>query len=282
MNGSKIFTASIVVLALALGFFLGKVTGTCCHGHAPQAATEAEIAPDDRPDIGPRGKFRGKHDRKFNSEKNIAIMDSILQVTPEQKKLLEENRVKGDSVFKALRQQKHEAEKTLGQALENKDEGAITAAKAMILEVEKAMLENRINGVRALSKIFSDEQFKKFNEYHKEQMNKFKERFKNSPPKGEPRDVERNGEGNPPPPPEFGQDGKRGGEMRGERPHGGPEAPDGEMRGEGPRGEHGRPHGGPHGHGGPGGHDGPHGGPGMNGGPHGGPDGNPPPPPRDR
>ena len=126
-------------------------------------------------------------------------------MTPEQKAAIEESRVKGDSVFKELRKQKHEAEKALGEALESRDAASIDAAKAKVLEADKALLEHRINGMAALGKILTAEQLEKFNAFHKEQMNNFKERMKNGPkgpgPHGEHGPHGGHNHGNPPPPP---------------------------------------------------------------------------------
>ena len=121
-------------------------------------------------------KFRGKMD--------FAAMDSLLQVTPEQKATLEASRAKGDSIFKELRKQKHEAEKALGEALESKDSAGIDAAKAKVLDADKALLEHRINGMQALAGILTAEQLEKFNAFHKERTKAFKERFKNGPHHG--------------------------------------------------------------------------------------------------
>lgn len=202
MNGNKLFAASIAILALALGFFLGTLKGSCCapceHSamNAPCDCTKglpcscekngqpchcpncAKHENGEHKHMGPHGDFdKGP---KFKGP-NFAAMDSLLQVTPEQKAAIEASRVKGDSVFKVLRQQKHEAERALGEALESKDAAGIDAAKAKVLEADKALLEHRINGMAALGKILTAEQLEKFNNFHKEQMKHFKERMKNGP-----------------------------------------------------------------------------------------------------
>ena len=147
MNGNKLFAASIAVLALALGFFLGSFCGkscpccnkgemTCCkkmegplpaqrHGSLPRPTRQPSRRRSTRVRmaISPKGpKFKGKMD--------FAAMDSLLQVTPEQKAASIESRAKGDSIFKDLRKQKHDAEKALGEALESSDAAGIEAAKA--------------------------------------------------------------------------------------------------------------------------------------------------------
>lgn len=181
MKGVKLFTASLAVLALALGFFLGSFCGKsspCC---SKGEMTCCKKMDGDFKSHGPHGDFKG-HGPNFKHKMDPAAIDSMLEVTPEQKTALEASRAKGDSIFKDLRKNKHEAEKALGQALENSDPAAIEAAKAQVLDADKALLEHRINGVAALASILSKEQLDKFNQFHKEQMKKFRERKHGNPP----------------------------------------------------------------------------------------------------
>lgn len=209
MNGNKLFAVSIAVLALALGFFLGTLKGGCCCGGMDMSCCKkgapcehsAMNAPCEHGNHhmgkhkGPHGDFKGPGPR-FKGKMDFAEMDSLLQVTPEQKAAIEASRTKGDSLFKDLRKNKHEAEKALGEALESGDKNAIETAKAKVLDVDRALLEHRINGVQTLAGILSKEQFDKFNQFHKEQMKKFREFRKG--PKG-PHEGDQHG--NPPPPP---------------------------------------------------------------------------------
>lgn len=210
MNGNKLFAASIAILALALGFFLGNLhIGGCCCQKAEMSCCKKMQGPCPRQGMmpppgaphhpgemheghkGPHGDFDKGPGPKFKGP-NFEVIDSLLQVTPEQKAAIEENRVKGDSIFKELRKNKHEAEKALGAALESRNEANIEAAKAKVLEADKALLEHRINGMAALGKILTAEQLEKFNAFHKEQMKKFREHKKGHGPHGNP----------PPPPPQ--------------------------------------------------------------------------------
>ena len=246
MNGNKLFAASLAILALALGFFLGNINAncsscccskgemTCCKkGGMPceHSAMNAPGAPCDcvkgqpcncekngqpchcpncakhgHDGHGPKGDF-SKGPKNFKGP-NLEAIDSLLQVTPEQKAALEASRAKGDSIFKDLRAQKHDAEKALGAALESGDQKAIDVAKAQVLDADKALLEHRINGVAGLAKILSKEQLDKFNQFHKEQMKKFKDRMKEGHhgPKGPKGPHEGHHEGPhgelPPPPPQ--------------------------------------------------------------------------------
>ena len=197
MNGAKLFAASLVVFALTLGFFLGNICGKsdCCCNKAEMACCKKMEGPCPRqgmmppPPPGPKGPH-GHHGDfhkgpKFKGHMNPEVIDSLLQVTPEQKAALDESRAKGDSIFKDLRKQKHEAEKALGQALESRDAASIDDAKAKVLDADKALLEHRINGMQALAKILNSEQLEKFNQFHKEQMKKFKERMRKAPAEGE-------------------------------------------------------------------------------------------------
>lgn len=209
MNGNKLFAVSIAVLALALGFFLGTLKGGCCCGGMDMSCCKkgapcehsAMNAPCEHGNHhmgehkGPHGDFKGPGPR-FKGKMDFAEMDSLLQVTPEQKAAIETSRTKGDSLFKDLRKNKHEAEKALGEALESGDKNAIETAKAKVLDADRALLEHRINGVQTLAGILSKEQFDKFNQFHKEQMKKFREFRKG--PKG-PHEGDHHG--NPPPPP---------------------------------------------------------------------------------
>ena len=195
MKGVKLFTASLAVLALALGFFLGNFCGKSCPCCNKAEMTCCKKMDGDFKGHGPHGDFKG-HGPNIKHKMDPAAIDSMLEVTPEQKTALEASRAKGDSIFKELRKNKHEAEKALGEALEKNDPTAIEAAKAQVLDADKALLEHRINGVAALANILSKEQLDKFNQFHKEQMKKFRER------KHGPKGPHEGPDGNPPPPPQ--------------------------------------------------------------------------------
>lgn len=195
MNGAKLFVASLVVLALTLGFFLGNIcnkSGCCCNkaemacckkmeGMCPRQGMMPPPPPPgphhhgdfQKGPRGPHGDFR--ESPRFKERFNPALIDSMLEVTPEQKAALDANRAKGDSIFKELRKQKHDAEKALGMALEKNVAEEIEAAKIQVLDADKALLEHRIKGVAALTKILSPEQRAKFDQYRKEQREKIRE-----------------------------------------------------------------------------------------------------------
>jgi Spy/CpxP family protein refolding chaperone len=98
-------------------------------------------------------------------------MDSILQVTHEQKAAFESLRLKTDSTFKELRKQKKDAEKALHEALDSNDEKKIAAAKVEILKAQEALLNHRIKGVKDFNKILTKEQLEKFKSFHKDHRN---------------------------------------------------------------------------------------------------------------
>ena len=193
----------MVVFALTLGFFLGNVCGKCsmccCH-KAEMACCKKMEGPCPRNGMmpppppgqfyegheghkGPQGHFR--ESPRFKAKFNPALIDSMLEVTPEQKAALDANRAKGDSIFKDLRKQKHAAEKALGEALEKNVASEIEAAKLQVLDADKALLEHRIKGVAALTKILTPEQRTKFDQYRKEQMKAFHEQKKRPRPEPE-------------------------------------------------------------------------------------------------
>ena len=99
-------------------------------------------------------------------------MDSVLQVTHEQKAALEQQRHEMDSAFKDLRKQKKNAEKALHDALDSNDEKKIAAAKVEILKAQEALLNHRIKGVKDFNKILTKEQLEKFKSFHKDHRNK--------------------------------------------------------------------------------------------------------------
>ncbi len=120
------------------------------------------------------GKHHGEHfkdhkrfDKKFDFKKGADFMDSVLQVTHEQKAAFEKLRVTTDSTFKELRKQKKDAERALHEALDSNDDKKIAAAKAEILKAQEALLNHRINGVKEFNKILTKEQLEKFKNFQK-------------------------------------------------------------------------------------------------------------------
>ena len=102
MKGSKLFVASLVIFALTLGFFLGNICGkgsTCCCHKAEMACCKKMEGPCPRNGMmppppppphpgkfhegpkGPRGDFR--ESPRFKAKFNPALIDSMLEVTPE-------------------------------------------------------------------------------------------------------------------------------------------------------------------------------------------------------
>ena len=122
-------------------------------------------------------------DKKFDPEKGTAFMDSVLQVTHEQKAALEQQRRVMDSTFKVLRKQKKDAEKALRDALDNNDDAKIAAAKKDILKAQEALLNHRIDGVKGLNKILTKEQREKFKFMQFDRMKKQQDKLPPPPPR---------------------------------------------------------------------------------------------------
>ena len=207
---TKTFFASLIIFACSLGFFIGAFAfnnagfspcskngicefqpGDCCKKKAPcgpdckcprcmRHGEEFGEGPHHKGDHfrgePPRDpNFKGKHfdkkfDKKFDFKKGEAFMDSVLQVTPEQKVSLEQQRRVMDSTFKELRKQKKEAEKILREALDSNDDKKIAAAKANILKAQEGLLNHRIKGVKDFNKILTKEQLDKFKSMQFEHM----------------------------------------------------------------------------------------------------------------
>jgi len=207
-DSTKIFIASLIIFACSIGFFLGAFCfgnrlgcGPCpkriaCEqmykgphkfhhkdyfkdrrhdGHFREDfhrgdKFHGDRFRDDRDGDHKYGDFKDrKHfNKKFDFKKDIAHMDSVLQVTPEQKKALEQQRITMDSTFKELRRQKKEAEKSLRKALDSNDDQKISVAKANILKAQEALLNHRIDGVKGINKILTKEQQEKFKRMQEE------------------------------------------------------------------------------------------------------------------
>ena len=168
-NCVKIFIASLIVLACAVGFFLGTCCCVhCCHKH-PCDSVGAPEKVAASPHDGHHKK--GHEDKGFQKNwPHPAMFDSLLQVTPEQKTALEKHREETGKAFKEHFGQKMSAEKELKEALDSGDEAKIEAAKVKILDAQKALLDNRIEGVKSINQILTQEQQEKFrqilHEYH--------------------------------------------------------------------------------------------------------------------
>lgn len=177
MKGSlKLFIASLIVFAASIGFFVGSVCNKPCprgpmamEGMNPPPPPGFEGAGHQKPGPnGHHGDFKG-HKGPFQE-----MMDSLLQVTPEQKVALENNRAETDSIFRVLGKNKFQAEKALGAALDSEDSVAIEAAKIKVMDAHKALLDYRVTAMASLNKILTKEQREKFRAFHKENRKKFK------------------------------------------------------------------------------------------------------------
>lgn len=167
MKGSvKLFIASMIVFACALGFFAGAL---CFNHKAPcEKSMMMPPPPPGSPDMGHGEGPRGHKVPKVSPE----YLDSLLQVTPEQKALLAQQKASMDSTSKAIGKQRRDAEKMLREALDSNNDEQINAAKAAISAAQSAMLDHRVNNHKQLVSILSAEQMEKFRAFHKENMKK--------------------------------------------------------------------------------------------------------------
>lgn len=210
MKGSaKLFIASLIVFAASAGFFAGSVCmKPCPKGPMAMEGFQPGMMPsppgfdgkNPPPEMkGPMGQHgpkghRGPHGPNGPDRK---MMDSLLQVTADQKVALEKNRTEAEETLKTLRKNKFEAEKALGEALNTEDIKAIETAKANVLSADKALLDHRINSIAALNKILTKEQREKFRAFHKEAMKKFKDHKGHGPKPGMGPDMGPKFEGEP-------------------------------------------------------------------------------------
>lgn len=170
----KLLVASIAILSCAIGVFIGSVV--LCSAPCKQVQKEsAEIVPPPPPGMHGEDMHEGKghrHGEKFRNKMHPSpeVIDSILQVTPEQKKQIEEFRRAAASTNKELFAEKMAAEVALRKALENEtyDTVAINNAKKQLLIAQEKLLDSRIAGPAFFSKVLSKEQHEKFKAYMKE------------------------------------------------------------------------------------------------------------------
>lgn len=183
---NKLFVASIAILTCAIGVFIGAVCLRPCMA-CPKMHDAQEMHMPPQGEHGPgfkkgheMGKDFGKDFHKKRFEKMTQELDSLMQVTPEQKTALEVSRKAQDSVFKALHGEKMKAETALREALEAEmiDQAKIDAAKAGLLAVEEKLLNARIDAAKGLAGVLSKEQLAQFKQYHAEKAKKFKEMHK--------------------------------------------------------------------------------------------------------
>ncbi len=166
MNKSvKLFIASMVVFACALGFFAGAL----CFNQKNSCSKEGVMAPPPPPMHGPGMRHVNSGDAPRVSPE---VLDSILQVTAEQKEQIRKQRVETDSIVKVVREQRKNAEKQLRAALDAGDMEQINTAKAAVAAAQTAMLDQRVKGYLGLAEILSKEQMEQFRAFHKEQTKK--------------------------------------------------------------------------------------------------------------
>lgn len=218
MKGSvKLFIASMFVFACALGFFAGAL---CFNNKAPAPCEKGMMMPPPPPGfegkgphMGPPPGFHGpRHGGPEMGERHQGgrgpkvapeFLDSLLQVTAEQKELIQKQRATSDSTTKAIRKQRQEAEKQLREAMEAGNADQINAAKASVLASQSAMLDQRVNSYNALAGILSKEQMEKFRAFHNENMKNVHEGPHGPKGHGPKHGPKPGHEGFPPPPPQH-------------------------------------------------------------------------------
>lgn len=186
-NSTKILIASFIILACSIGFFTGSIFMNpymLCKKTCPMVNNEQvnqkHIRGPHTPYPQKGDKFRQhrnhKKEHRFdfhkNKQKNIAEMDSVMQVTPEQKKALAMNRTLMDSIFIELNKQKKEAVKYFRDALEEGDTNKINSAKTRVLATEESILTQRAICFAELAKILSPEQREKFRAFRNAKFQK--------------------------------------------------------------------------------------------------------------
>jgi len=105
-----------------------------------------------------------------------------LNLTPEQKKKLEENRKAQGEERNRLREAVKEKHGKLQQELNRPDvtRAAVEPLVKELKSLDAQLVDNRINGIFAVKAILTPEQFAQFNQLMEKQMKERKGRFKDS------------------------------------------------------------------------------------------------------
>lgn len=178
MNKSiKLLIASVIILACSVGFFIGA---TVFQGSFTLKTTDSKSI--ERDDSNRRWE-RNRSDRKKNRERRLhSSLDSILQLTPEQKVKLDSHRVVNDSLRSISFENFKQAETELQDALAAQpiDENAVEQAKKKLLQLNEKRLDQRIKDIRFFSATLTPEQHRSFKALHRKKG--FRPRNRDLPP----------------------------------------------------------------------------------------------------
>jgi len=178
MNKSiKLLIASVIILACSVGFFIGA---TVFQGSFTLKTTDSKSI--ERDDSNRRWE-RNRSDRKRNKERRLhSSLDSILQLTPEQKVKLDSHRVLNDSLRSLSFEKFKQAETELQEALAAQpiDENAVEQAKKKLLQLNEEQLDQRIKDIRFFSATLTPEQHRSFKALHRKKG--FRPRNRDLPP----------------------------------------------------------------------------------------------------
>lgn len=155
----KLLIASVIILACSVGFFAGA---SIFQSPFVKAKTIGAKSNDYH-------RFERREARRPDRQRNRFSLDSILQVTPEQRIKLDSHRLKNDSLRFSLTNEFKIAEVALQEALGSKpiDEGKVETARKKLLELSEKRLNQRIAGMRFFTETLTPEQYKSFNHFHK-------------------------------------------------------------------------------------------------------------------
>jgi Spy/CpxP family protein refolding chaperone len=117
----------------------------------------------------PKGDGAGK-DWEAHREAHFKEMRDKLGLSPDQEKQLQENRKTNQGKMKALREENQTKREALRTELEKPDLdiARINALKAELKDVHNRMDDQRLDGILAVRKILTPDQFKKFSEMIRE------------------------------------------------------------------------------------------------------------------
>lgn len=146
-------------------FLLVAFAGVSARAQAPEGGPG--------PNSERKGEFR---DRK---EARMQELFKNLNLSEEQKKMLDENRTKHREEMGALRKSMRDLREQMHQELQKQDldMGKINELQGKMKETQAKILDYRLEGILAVHKILTPEQYKKFSEEMKKRKDDFRKKM---------------------------------------------------------------------------------------------------------
>ena len=131
---------------------------------------------------GPHDGAGKNNEWRQREESRMQTLFKDLNLTDEQRKLLENNKAKNREIMESLRKSMEEYREQMKQLLQNEplDMGKINQLQVQIKETQGKILDHRLEGILEVHKILTPDQFKKFSQEMQKERKQFRKRFERS------------------------------------------------------------------------------------------------------